>query len=201
MDKVVFEVRYDSLVFIVLLASFVGFCSAGCDTGMSPNSSSPYQLVAKHYYSGFDLAHDTYNAITPASDGKIYYVLSSQSIYIGGKMYSYNPENDEIEFIADLTAVCGEEKLRTIPQGKSHTNFYERDGKLYFATHAGYYEIIDGMEKMVEHPPEDYELYPGGHILSYDLKTGEFEDLEMAPEGEGILTMAMDPQRGHIYLK
>jgi hypothetical protein len=156
-------------------------------------------LIAKHYFSGFDLAHDTYNAISPASDGKIYYVLSSASIDVGGQMYSYDPDKDETKFIADLTAVCGEEGLKTIPQGKSHVNFYERDGKLYFATHVGYYEIIDGMERLPEQPPEGYKLYPGGHILSYDLKTGEFEDLAIAPEGEGLITMTMDPQRGHIY--
>ncbi|KPL12894.1 MAG: hypothetical protein AMS26_15940 [Bacteroides sp. SM23_62] len=156
-------------------------------------------LIAKHYFSGFDLAHDTYNAISPASDGKIYYVLSSASIDVGGHMYAYDPDKDETKFIADLTAVCGEEGLKTIPQGKSHVNFYERDGKLYFATHVGYYEIIDGMERLPEQPPEGYKLYPGGHILSYDLKTGEFEDLAIAPEGEGLITMTMDPKRGHIY--
>jgi hypothetical protein len=163
------------------------------------DTKSPHPLIAKHYYSGFDLAHDTYNAISPASDGKIYYVLSSPSIDIGGQMYSYDPDNDETAFIADLTAVCGEKNLKTIPQGKSHVNFYEREGKLYFSTHVGYYEIIDGMEVLPQQPPQGYKLYPGGHILSYDLKTGEFEDLAMAPEGEGVLTMTLDPKRGHIY--
>ncbi|MCK4854993.1 MAG: neutral/alkaline non-lysosomal ceramidase N-terminal domain-containing protein, partial [Bacteroidales bacterium] len=142
-----------------------------------PDTKAPHPLTAKYYFSGFDQAHDTYNAISPASDGKIYYVLSSQSIDVGGQMYSYDPDNDEVEFIADLTDVCGEEGLNAISQGKSHVNFYERDGKLYFATHVGYYQIIDGMEKLAKQAPEGYKLYPGGHILSYDLKTGEFEDL------------------------
>jgi hypothetical protein len=43
-------------------------------------------------------------------------------------------------------------------------------------------------------------LYPGGHILSYDLKSGEFEDLAIAPDGEGLITMTMDTHRKHIYL-
>ena len=163
-------------------------------------ASSAKPLIAKHYFSGFDLAHDTYNAITPASDGRIYYVLSSASVDVGGQMYAYDPAKDETQFIADLTEVCGEKGLHAIPQGKSHVNFYEKDGKLYFATHVGYYEIIDGMERLPERAPEGYKLYPGGHILSYDLKTGEFEDLARAPEGEGLITMTMDPKRGHIYL-
>jgi hypothetical protein len=166
----------------------------------SQDTRAPHPLIAKHYYSGFDQAHDTYNAISPASDGKIYYVLSSASIDVGGQMYAYDPDKDETRFIADLTTVCGEAGMNAISQGKSHVNFYEKDGKLYFATHVGYYEIIDGMERMPENPPDGYQLYPGGHILSYDLETGEFEDLAIAPDGEGLITMTMDAERGQIFL-
>jgi len=45
-------------------------------------------LTAKTFNSGFSIAHDTYNAIDVASDGNVYYVLSSQSIDTGGQMYS-----------------------------------------------------------------------------------------------------------------
>ncbi len=158
-----------------------------------------YSLVAKHYYSGFDLANNTYNAISSASDGKIYYVLSSKSIDEGGKMYVYNPETDQIKFLADLTDICGEKGQNAVPQGKSHVNFYEKNGKLYFSTHGGYYEIIDGMERVPVNLPNGYKPYPGGHFLSYDLSSGEFEDLAMAPDGEGIVTMTMDTERGQIY--
>ncbi len=77
--------------------------------------------------------------------------------------------------------------------------FYESDGKLYFATHVGYYEMIDGMERLPVNAPAGYQLYPGGHILSYNLSDGKFEDLALAPAGEGILTMEMDRGRGQIY--
>lgn len=158
-----------------------------------------HSLVAKHYYSGFDLANNTYNAISSASDGKIYYVLSSKSIDEGGKMYVYNPETDQIKFLADLTDICGEKGQNAVPQGKSHVDFYEKNGKLYFSTHGGYYEIIDGMERVPVNLPNGYKPYPGGHFLSYDLSSGEFEDLAMAPDGEGIVTMTMDTERGQIY--
>jgi len=156
-------------------------------------------LIAKTYYSGFPLAHDTYNAISDASDGRIYYVLSSQSIDTGGQIYAYDPRKDKTEFIADLTEVCGEKGTGTIPQGKSHVRFYESQGKLYFATHVGYYEMIEGMECLPEHVSSGYKIYPGGHILSYNLSSGDFEDLAIAPEGEGILTMEMDRERMQIY--
>lgn len=156
-------------------------------------------LIAKTYFSGFDLAHDTYNAITAASDGKIYYVLSSESYDIGGQIYVYDPETDQTSFLADMTDICGEANLKAIPQGKSHVRFYESNGKLYFATHIGVYEMIDGMERLPKNARAGYDLYPGGHIVSYDLSTGKFEDLALAPEGEGLLTMTIDKERDHIY--
>ena len=165
----------------------------------SPDIGRRQSLVAKQYYSGFGLAHDTYNALSAASDGKIYYVLSSQSIDQGGQFYCYDPVSDSIEFLGDLTEICGEKGTRAIPQGKSHVEFYERQGKLYFGTHVGVYEMIDGMERLPVNPPAGYERYKGGHILSYDLAAREFEDLVRAPGGEGILTMAMDGERGDIY--
>lgn len=163
------------------------------------NVSDTKKLIAKRYYSGFEQAHDTYNAISTASDGKIYYVLSSQELDKGGQMYVYDPKTDKIEFLGDLTDICGEKDAKAISQGKSHVRFYESNGKLYFATHVGYYEMIDGMERLPENEPDGFKLYPGGHIVSYDLITGKFEDLAIAPEGEGIITMEMDTERGQVY--
>lgn len=164
-------------------------------------SSSELQgnLIAKTYNSGFPEAHDTYNALSAASDGRIYYVLSSNLLQIGGKIYAYDPSTDKTELLADLTEICGEKNLNFIPQGKSHTGFYECNGKLYFSTHVGYYELIEGMDRMPVNPPSGYKAYPGGHILSYDLTTKEFEDLAILPEGEGMVSMTMDCDRGHIY--
>lgn len=156
-------------------------------------------ITAKRYYSGFELAHDTYNALSPASDGKIYYVLSSVSIEHGGQLFCFDPGTEEIKLIGDLTELCSEKGLRAIPQGKSHVDFYEYEGKLYFATHIGYYEMIDGMERLPRTPIDGYQLYPGGHFLSYDLSTGKVDDLAIAPDGEGVLTMVMDTDRGHLY--
>ena len=156
-------------------------------------------LIAKQYYSGFALAHDTYNALSLASDGKIYYVLSSDSLEKGGQVYCLDPLTDSVKFLGDLTEICGEGEQKVIPQGKSHVEFFERRGKLFFATHIGVYEMIDGMERLPENPPGEYRLYKGGHILSYDLETGEFADLATVPGGEGVLTMTMDTARGDIY--
>ena len=48
-------------------------------------------------------------------------------------------------------------------------------------------------------PPEGYQPYPGGHLLAYDMATGKFDDLAIAPRREGILSMNMDTARGRIF--
>ncbi|MEN6425474.1 MAG: hypothetical protein ABFE13_08930 [Phycisphaerales bacterium] len=155
-------------------------------------------LFARIHDSGFAQAHDTYNGMGTASDGRIFYVLSSERFDVGAQMFCYDPKTDQIEHVGDITEACGEKGTKTIVQGKSHVTFVERAGKLYFATHVGWYSIIDGMEK-IGIPPEGWKPYPGGHFLAYDLATKKFEDLGKAPRGEGILTMTMDTQRGRLY--
>ncbi len=108
------------------------------NAGIEKLEQPAQHLTAKRYFSGFDKAHDTYNAISSASDGNIYYVLSSQEYDKGGQMYRYNTKTDSTEWIADLTDVCNEKDAKAISQGKSHVNFQEKDGKLYFATHVGF---------------------------------------------------------------
>lgn len=166
-------------------------------SGISYNGFSQ-KLIARTYNSGFSLGHDTYNAISTASDGRIFYVLSSQSIDTGGQMYSFNPHTGIIKHCGDLTEISGEMGKHSIVQGKSHVKFVESDGKLYFATHVGYYSTVDGMEKMGI-PTEGHTVYPGGHLVSYDLKTGAFKELAIAPHQEGILAMSMDTRRGLIF--
>lgn len=164
----------------------------------SDSPPAPRRIIARTYNSEFELAHDTYNGMSCASDGKIYYVLSSQSYEVGAQMYCFDPKTKAIRHLGDLTEACGEKGKKTVVQGKSHVVFVECRGKLYFATHAGYYSIIDGMEKMGI-PPAGWQPYPGGHLLAYEVATGRYEDLAIAPDREGILTMNMDTNRGRIY--
>lgn len=185
---------------ISILFLFAALCGCQGDKTLKTQNpvTSPRRLIAHAYHSGFEPAHDTYNGISPASDGKIYYVLSSESHEVGAQMYSFDPGAASIRHLGDLTEACGEKGLRAIAQGKSHVRFVESKGKLYFASHLGYYSIIDGMEKPGL-PPPGYKPYPGGHFLAFDMASGKFENLATAPFHEGILTMAMDPRRGLLY--
>ena len=156
-------------------------------------------MIAKKYYSGFEDAHETYNGISEASDGRIYYVLCSTRHDVGAQLYRYDPASDNTEFLSDLSEALGEKQHNFISQGKSHTEFFEHDNKLFFATHVGYYEMIDGAQQLPVNPPESYKLYPGGHFLYYDMVSGDVKSLAVAPDKGGILAMTMDTEREQLY--
>jgi len=155
-------------------------------------------LTAKIHPSGFPQSHDTYNAMGTGSDGRIYYVLCSALPDVDARMYSYDPASEKIELLGNLTEACGETGLNAIAQGKSHVNFVEAAGKLFFATHIGFYQIIDDMEK-AGIPPAGMKPYRGGHLLSWDMAQSRFEDYGITPSGEGIITMNFDAKRMRAY--
>lgn len=184
----------------LLLTAALVAANVGAQTVVVPQGQDyrGKKITARTYHSGFALGHDSYNGMGTASDGNIYYVLSSENIDQGAKMFRFDPRTEKITEVGDLTRACGEAGTKAIPQGKSHVTFVESQGKLYFGTHVGVYSIIDGKETMGV-PPAGYRPYPGGHLLAYDLKTGAFEDFGIAPDREGILTFAMDPRRGRLF--
>jgi len=125
-------------------------------------------------------------------------VLSTERFDVGARMFVFDPATGKVRDLGGLTEACGEQDRKAIVQGKSHVGFVESKGKLYFATHIGYYSIQNGMETMGV-PPEGYQSYPGGHLLAYDMATGKFDDLCIAPQREGILAMNMDTARGRVF--
>ena len=199
---------------LLIAILFLGLVVMSCKQAVKPVAEAPVvstpvvstsvvstpdaKIIATVYNSGFVHAHDTYNGISSASDGKIYYVLCSQLMDVAGQMFVFDPKSGKTEFLGDLSDICGEKGLKVVAQGKSHVNFVESKGKLYFATHLGYYSIINGMEK-TGLPTGDYKAYRGGHLLAFDMKTKKFEDLGIGPNKEGIITMNMDTVRGLIY--
>src|SRR4029077_9754707 len=139
----------------------------------TPAPASPPRLLAHTYNSRFAEGHDSYNSMGTGSDGRIYYVLSSESYDVAAQMFCFDPKTKQIRHLGDLTEVCGEKGRKAIPQGKSHVNFVEANGKLYFATHIGVYANINGRDTMGV-PPPGYRPYPGGHFLAYEMATGRF---------------------------
>ncbi len=155
-------------------------------------------ITARLHPSHFKMSDSNYDSLSLASDGNLYYTLCSHNIDTYARVYRFNPKDDEVICLGDIGEIVGEAGTKSIPQGKSHSPYYECEGKLYFATHCGYYKASSNKEEPGEVPP-GYKPYPGGHLVSYDMSTGEFENLLNAPVGEGILTINMDTKRKRLY--
>jgi len=156
-------------------------------------------ITATLHPSHFQMSDSNFDSVSIASDGCIYYTLCSHNIDTHARVYRLDPKAGEAAaFLGDLGEIVGEAGTRSVPQGKSHSQYYEHDGTLYFATHYGYFKVSSNKEEPAE-TPAGYRPYPGGHFASFDMRTGTFQELAKAPAGEGILTMTLDPQRGRFY--
>ena len=155
-------------------------------------------IECRLHESGFELSDSNFYSLTIASDGSVYYTLCCHNIDTHGRVYRYDPQTDEVRLICDLGEACGETGLKTLPQGKSHSPFYELDGWLYLSTHYGYFATTDQREEPAP-VPEGYKPYRGGHILRINMADGRVEDLAIAPPEEGILTLNMDRSRKMLY--
>jgi hypothetical protein len=158
-------------------------------------------LHARTYNSHFPGAAglgESYNGIGESDDGTLYYAIDSRVYNIPGQMYSLSPKTGQITHIADLNTATGQGNIKSVAQGKVHVDFMEYQDKLYFSTHLGYYNESGGIERRAA-APDAYEPYPGGHFVSYDLRTKQFRSLALAPHGEGIIAFNMDGKRGRLY--
>ncbi|MEX0744279.1 MAG: hypothetical protein WD118_01645 [Phycisphaeraceae bacterium] len=153
---------------------------------------------ARLHESGFALSDSNFYSLSRASDGCIYYTLCSHDIDTHGQVYRHDPQRDIVEHLGDLGEIVGEAGTGTIPQGKSHSPFYEHAGSLYFSTHYGFYSPSSDREAPGE-VPEGYKPYPGGHFIRYDMAARRFHALAQARAGEGMVAFHMDGQRGRLY--
>jgi hypothetical protein len=170
-------------------------------TPVDPPAGS-YTFKARTFNSQFANSAAAYNSLSTASDGNVYYALTSDIYNVGAQMYRYDPAKDAITHLADLTEVAGEQNANAIVQGKVHVDFHELNGKLYFSTHLGFYDTVPPgpLGREIEGtPPAGVAAYPGGHFLSYDLNSGAFENFGIPVPGEGIIAIALDTSRGLLY--
>ena len=148
--------------------------------------------------SKFAEADSNFNSLTLIDD-YVYYTLCTHDIDFPGKAYRIKLGSNTPELIGDLGDICGESDVKRIPQGKSHTPFYKYDNKVWFATHCSFYggATPDGKENPAP-PPEGYLGYAGGRIVCID-ENNVPKVVAKSPEGEGIITMTMDTDRGICF--
>lgn len=112
-----------------------------------------------------------WQGMTTASDGACYFGASTHSPTHGSSFFKFNPATKKLTTLAeDMTKICGEDLIKTPPQGKIHSPIVECDGWLYFTTHlSNYWE-------------EAINKYTGAHVIGYELSTGKFRDFGIVRE-------------------
>jgi hypothetical protein len=130
-----------------------------------------------------------WQGIGVASDGNCYFATSTHSSGHGAGFHMYNPGTKEHTVIAeDMTVICGEANSGS-QQGKIHSPIVELDGWLYFTTHLSNYW------------PEGIDIYPGAHVLGYEMATGQFRDFGIVKPRYSIYSaINVDPERKVLYV-
>jgi hypothetical protein len=145
---------------------------------------------------GYLEGDSNYHSLTAASDGKIYFTVNTHHAMSSVKLFRFDPDDESVELLGDITEALGEDAERQIPHGKIHTPLVEHGGYLYFSTHTSQY--VGSLPDMS--PGDGRAPYHGGHFMRYELATGKFEDLaHLNLPNEGIITMAVDTSHGVLY--
>ncbi len=154
--------------------------------------TQPAHTVTLDYrvFPGLEMMDGNWAALLAASDGKVYVGLAFHGG--AGHLVFYNSKTDRVQDVGDLNTLTGEANLQRGPQSKIHSKFGEgKDGRIFFATHAGYW--FDDARVATK------EGYPGAHFLAYDPKTARVEDFGLGAPNQGINTGAYDPLFNRIY--
>ncbi len=153
-------------------------------------------LAVEVFDPGFLVGDSSYHAVTEASDGRVYFSIGTHQPLHSTQLFRFDPESEQTELVADLSAVVGIDPTREVPHGKVHTPLIEHDGALYFATHTSTYV---GTLPDVQ-PADGRTPYQGGHFMRLVLATGEVEAVAASGlPNEGIITMAVDPASDLLY--
>jgi hypothetical protein len=150
-------------------------------------------IVAGHLVpSEFELADSAFNAISAAQDGSIHYGLSSHRPDLDARLLRLERGERRASVVATMEELGG-----GVAHGKIHVPLAEWDGGLYFATHVGAYRRDGRIERPTT--PAGFAPYPGGRVVRFDLPQGPLHQIARAPDGEGVIAMAVDQARGTAW--
>ncbi len=138
-------------------------------------------VLAQAFDPPFEEGDCSYHSLLVASDGNVYFTISTHRIDWHARFCCFDPSRDRIVFAKDIGEALKEAGW-VLPQGKVHVPLIEEEGKIYFATHVGYYG----------RRTHERTRYPGFHVLCYDLKSGQLEDLVHGPSEEGMIASILD---------
>lgn len=138
-----------------------------------------------------------YTAITVGLDGNVYVGTARYGGYAYLLRFDPNQTGLFMDQIVSVQQLVGEHLHGINTQGKIHAIILVGpDGTIYFATKQAH-EIFDTRPEY----GEDFECYPGGHLMSYNPKTGFAKTHGILKKHEGLMAGAMDGKLNKIYYR
>lgn len=138
---------------------------------------------------GFPRGDCAYHSVHVASDGRVYFAIGTHHADTNARIGCFDPAASRFVFVRDIGDAIDEPTgSRMRSHGKVHVPLAEAGGRLYLATMPGAPSGVGGRTD-----------YPGFHILSLDIRSGELCDLVRGPRGQGLVTAIMDTDRGWYY--
>ena len=146
-----------------------------------------------------------YSALLVGRDGCVY--MATCDLRRPAYLLRLHPRTGRIERLGNMQDVTGEHDPEQIPQSKIHTQLIaDSRGRIWFGTHS---------EEMYNAGFGDFDVYPkgypGGHIVCFDPRTGQFKDFgilfprkrefprSIAECGLYYLSMTRDPRKDILY--
>jgi hypothetical protein len=154
-------------------------------------------VEAELFDAGFTHGDSCYNALHRSANGRIYFAIGSWRHDSAARLFCFDESTSGVSMIADFDSAVGEVPGATIPQGKVHVEFAEWGGRMYTATHIGFYNANERIELPGRLPGR--APYQGGFFLRFNPAVRSFTPLAKAPEEEGIIAMAADSAGGRLY--
>jgi DNA-binding beta-propeller fold protein YncE len=108
-------------------------------------------------------------------------------------LVSLDPKTREQKILVDVMKLTGEQDAATLPQSKIHSQIcFDANGVAWFGTHSYQWNTLEQFQK-------NPEAYSGGHLLTYDTKSGKATDLGILVPHESIMSLALAGAAGKVY--
>lgn len=192
---------------VLLLTQTTGRAAEQPAAAQQPPASLKY-LPAKAYHIPPETTTEEsgYFALCEGKDGKIY--IGTAAYGRNSYLVEFDPATEKMRIVVDTHKLVGLplEPTGYAAQSKIHTrNFVGPSGVIYFGSKQGYPTAEEKKTGKVA-------TYRGGYVMTYDPATGKAVNLGMplplddkrqpagAKEGEGVIDVVADEERGLIYV-
>jgi hypothetical protein len=181
--------------------------------GEEPGPKAENALLAEVYKTGWFEGDCAYHAVLVASDGKVYFTVSSHAAQESAHLYAFDPAAKSVRLLWTVDQTVP--KDGSITQGKIHSPLAEVGDELLLGTHDAWYykDHTNPTTGAVQRP------YKGGYVIAVNKQTGKgrivaaplhdkpatawvmgAKELEPVPvEGQALITSICDTKSRQFY--